>query len=206
MKALSVLVKSLREQWRDIWTLLLTLASSPFFVLVYWMFFGGGSTTYGVLVLNRDAGTELPDGTVWNAGADIIRALKENVTYEDGQSMLDVEFASSRKDAEKQLKDREAAALLIIPEDFSRSLLDGEVESSMVTIVGDLTYTYYSIAAVLTNAALDGYLQSFSDQPRPVQVTEDALGGSGARTEFEMYVPGMMIFAVMMLIYQASMV
>lgn len=205
MKVLSVLIKSLREQRRDTWTLVLTLISSPLFVLIYWSFFGGGSTRYDVLVINKDAGIVLDSGAAWNAGDEVIAALEREVTYEDGQSMLVVKRITDRDAAEKKLKDRDAEALLLIPANFSQALAPGS-DPPAVTLVGDLTNTYYAVAAVLTTATLESYTQALSGQPPAVTIREEALGGSAARTEFELYVPGLLIFAVLMLIYQASMV
>lgn len=205
MKVLSVLIKSLREQRRDTWTLVLTLISSPLFVLIYWSFFGGGSTRYDVLVINQDAGIALDSGAAWNAGDDVIAALEREVTYEDGQSMLVVKRITDRDAAEKKLKDRDAEALLLIPANFSQALMRGS-DPPAVTLVGDLTNTYYAVAAVLTTATLENYAQALGGQPPAVTIREEALGGSAARTEFELYVPGLLIFAVLMLIYQASMV
>jgi ABC-2 type transport system permease protein len=39
----------------------------------------------------------------------------------------------------------------------------------------------------------------------PIRVTEEPLGASGARTEFENYVPGLLIFAVILLVFSAPM-
>jgi ABC-2 type transport system permease protein len=38
-----------------------------------------------------------------------------------------------------------------------------------------------------------------------LRIVEEAIGGSGTRTEFENYVPGLLVFAVVMLIFQSSM-
>ncbi|NDJ76030.1 MAG: ABC transporter permease [Chloroflexi bacterium] len=206
MKLWSVFVKSMREQVRDIWTLLLTLSSAPFFVLIYYLLFGGGSTTYSVLVINEDVGTIAADGTEWHAGDDIVAALENNVTYEDGQSMLDVALASDRDQAETRLKDRDAALLLVIPEGFSQALADGDAPPPAITLVGDLTNTYYSVASVMASAAITGYVDTLGTEPHGIQLNEEALGASAARTEFETYVPGLLLFSVLLLIYQTSMV
>ena len=75
----------------------------------------------------------------------------------------------------------------------------------MVTFVGDLTNPAYAIAGIMVNAALDQYVGARSGQIRPVQVAEEPLGASAARTEFENYVPGLLVFSVIMLIFLAAM-
>ena len=43
-----------------------------------------------------------------------------------------------------------------------------------------------------------------SGQQSPVQFNEIALGGSAARSEFEIYVPGVIILSVILVIFQAA--
>ena len=75
MKLWSIFVKSLVEQVRNPLVLLLTLAFAPFFVLMIWLFFpSGGSTTYGVLVVNQDVGVTAA-GVRRFAGEEAIAAL-----------------------------------------------------------------------------------------------------------------------------------
>ncbi len=52
MRLWSVFRKSIREQWREPWGLALTLGTAPFFVLLYWLFFGG-TTPFVVLVFEE---------------------------------------------------------------------------------------------------------------------------------------------------------
>jgi ABC-2 type transport system permease protein len=208
VKLLSVVRKSLREQRREILALTLTLVTAPFFVFLYWLLFPSGSTTYALLVLNRDAGAQLADGSTLAGGNQLAEAIKA-VTYANGRPILDVTPVADRADAETRLRDRSAAALIVIPENFSRairaSLEQQEPVTASVVMVGDLTYPQYSVAAVIANAALDQYVQTATGRPHPIQVMEQPLGASAARTEFENYVPGLLIFSVVMLVFQASM-
>lgn len=205
MKALSVFRKSLREQLRDPLALSLVLVFAPLFVVLYRLLFPTGSTTYSVLVLNQDRGVQQADGSLWNAGDELLAELHQ-VTYADGSPLLKVERAADRASAETRLRDRSAYALLIVPPEFSRALqATAKSITSAVTFVGDLTHPYYVVAAVMVDSALDQYIQSATGQTRPIQVVEQPLGGSGARTEFDTYVPGLLVFAVMMLVFQSSM-
>ena len=54
MRLFSVFRKSMREQLRSVWLLILTVSIAPVFVLVYWFITGGGTTTYKVMVINND--------------------------------------------------------------------------------------------------------------------------------------------------------
>ncbi len=208
MRLLSVFAKSMKESLRDPLVLSLSLAFAPFFVALYGLFFPSYSTTFILLVQNNDRAVQMADGSWLSCGEDIIQAL-ESLTYANGNPILNVEQITDRAEAEGRIHDRDADALLILPEDLSSTIketaLGNRPEPSEVTFIGDLTSQPYAIAAVMANATLDEYVQEVTQQSRPVLVTEIALGVSAERSEFEIYVPGLFIFAVVMLIFQASM-
>ncbi len=210
MKFWSVFRKSMREQMRDIWLLSLILLAAPFFVFLYWMFFGSSLTGYEVLVLNKDTGASLPDGSTRAGGDRVVEAMK-GLTY-SGKPILNVTPVAGRAEAEARLKNRDFAALVIIPEDFSRAVEAWRLEpgrasrrATSVVLVGDLTSPQYAVAAVMANTALDQYIWAAIGQKRLIEVSEEPLGVSAERTELETYVPGLLIFAVIMLIFPAAM-
>ena len=208
MRFLSIFRKTAREQTRDILGLSLTLVFAPLFVVLYALFFPSGSTTYKVLVLNNDVPIVHSDGSTFAAGDEVVQAMK-GITYADGSPLLSIRTAADQSEAVPQLKDRDAQALVIIPSDFSRTIRaarQGDTATiATVTFVGDLTNPYYAVASVMASAALEEYIQAATGQQRVIQIAEEPLGASAARTEFEIYVPGLLVFAVMMLVFQASM-
>lgn len=209
MRFLSVVLKSAREQKRDLWVLGLSLAFAPLFVLIYWLWTGGNATTsYAVLVLNQDVGVTQIDGTTLNAGDEAIHEM-ENLTFQDGSPILRVKLIPNRVEGEAQLREREAAALVILPNDFSRVIAESQSGDSFPTtnveFIGDLTNPYYSVAAVMAMTAIDSYSMVMTGEYRPIGLIETALGDSAARTEFELYVPGLFVLAVIMMLFQASM-
>lgn len=209
MRFLSVFIKSMKEHLRDPLVLSLSLAFAPFFVLLYGMFFPSETTSYVLLVENNDVPVQRRDGTILAGGEDLVQAL-ESISYQGGTPILDVDLISDRDTAERRIYDRDADALLIIPVSFSSSILETaegrQPEPAQVIFSGDLTSPAYMIAAVMADAALDEFVQAVTAQSSPVRISEVALGVSSERSEFEIYVPGLFIFAVVMLIFQASMV
>ena len=208
MKAWTVFLKTLREMLRDKWILGLTLAFAPFFVLLYWLILSGGSTSYTVLVINKDAGVQRSDGSTFIAGEHIVDAIR-SITYADGSPLLKAVMASDRTEAERVLRDRGAAAFILIPEDFSQSLQSLESGdrsvTTQITFGGDLSNPYYMVAVNLALTAVDSYVQDVTGQQPLIGYIEEPLGASAARSEFETYVPASLIFAVIMLIFIASM-
>ncbi len=199
MKSLKILWKSLKEQARDWSTMSLSLTIGPFFVLLYWLMIPSGSTTYGVMVLNQDKGS---------SGADTITVM-ETLSYASGDPLLDVTTVTDQEEAETILQDRDAEVLVIIPEDFSEALLTAslrdESATSAIILVGDLTNPYYAVGAIMASSAIDEYVQDVTSETRPITIEEIALGASGGRSEFDLYVPGMLIISVVMLVFIVSM-
>ena len=209
MKLFNVFRKCAREQKRDLWVVGLSLAFAPLFVMIYWMMTGAtGSTTYSILVINHDQPAALADGTPLSAGLDVEKGLRE-ATYQNGAPFLKVIETTDRAEAETRLRNREAAALVIIPADFSQKLAAfraGDFSAATnLTFIGDLTNPYYTVAAVMAMTAADSYAQAFTSAPRPVILVEIPLGASAARTEFENYVPGLFVLATILMIFQAAM-
>jgi ABC-2 type transport system permease protein len=208
MKMLSIFLKTLREMSREKWMLGLTVVFAPFFVFLYWLITAGGSTTYNVLVVNQDTGVQLEGGATFNGGEQIITALR-GITYADGSPLLRATVVTDRAQVEPILRDRGAAAFVLIPEDFSRTLQalqsgDRSV-TTKITFGGDLSNPYYMVGVNLALTAVDGYVQKATHQQPFIAYVEEPLGASAARTEFETYVPGTLIFSVILLIFLASM-
>jgi ABC-2 type transport system permease protein len=208
VRFLIVFRKTLQEMKRDLWVVGLTLAFAPLFVWLYWLWFQGGSTSYRVLVINHDQGVTLPGGSRFVAGDELVEAIRE-VTYADGKPLLSATHVDSIEEAENLLRERAAVAFVEIPTDFSQTILalqagDRSV-STKIVFGGDLTNPYYTFVGVLAITAIEGYVQGITGQQPIIQYIEQPLGASGARTEFEIYVPGVMIFAVIMLVFQAAM-
>jgi ABC-2 type transport system permease protein len=209
MRVWCVFIKSCREMLRDWWMLGLTLAFAPFFIYLYWLFAHGGSTSYRVLVVNNDLGATTASGERLSAGQGVMAAINE-VTYADGKPLLKAVELQDQAQAERLIKDHEAVAFLVIPGDFSQSLaaLSAGDRSVSATLVfgGDLTNPYYMIGATLAITAADAYVQNATGQRPIVQYIEQPLGASAARTEFELYTPGIIITAAILLVFLASMV
>ena len=210
-RTFSVFRKSLREMRRDWLTLSLTMIFAPLFIFLYWLITAGGSTSYGVALINQDQGVRLADGTQVRHGEQIMEALT-SVQYANGQPILRVVMAADQAEAEGLLRERAAAAFILIPADFSlavEALRGGEQAAGpaiRVVFGGDLTNPYYTVAGVMAITAVDGYIAQVTGQPPLVTYVEQALGASGSRTEFEMYVPGVLVFSIIMLIFLAAMV
>ena len=188
MKFWAIFRKSMREQLREPLILALTLVFAPFFILLYRLWLPEGSTAFTVLVINQDRPAES-----LTVGADCVDAMRA-VTYRDGLPLLNVREVSDRPAAEKQLRDRRAAALVIFPADLSAAVAaqanNPGAPQAEFTLVGDLSNPQYAVAAVMASAAVDATVQAAAGRSGPLRVVEEAIGASGARTELKITSPG----------------
>ena len=202
----SVLAKSYKEQLRSIWVLLLTVSLAPFFVFVYYLINDAQQVDYDLQVINQDQGA-IWDGEEVNLGVEVIQYLLEMDPQEVGIP-LSVHPREERKDAVKDLENGSADALVVLPPGFSRDLValaNGSSETSVaVELVGDLSQVGYMVTAVWAGEFITDIVHSISGIPRPLAVTETALGQTGAIDEFDYYMPGIMILALIMLMFTAT--
>jgi len=211
MRFLSVLRKTLIETVRDWKVLLLLLLLAPAFVFVLYGFYGRDVTTYGVIVWDGDRGVEpaaAMAGADEPAGRRLIRTIV-NTKYSDGTVMFRLTETNDLEAAKKKIRDREAQLLLIIPETFSKALgtadaPGGPAGGTALTFYGDVTNAKYIVTATFLNAILSGFLDEVQGVRRPVAIREEMAGNMASRTEFEFYVPGLLVFAVIMILFTAA--
>ncbi|MBA7541682.1 hypothetical protein ES705_33998 [subsurface metagenome] len=206
MKLLSVIWKSIKEQIRNFWILVLTVSMAPFFVFVYYLILESEKPHYDVLLLNQDKGiTYLTEE--FNYG----NYLMENIRSFEKDSFnipLTVEITDNKSEAIKKLKNRKADALVIIPEDFSLSIHNltlGNVGTSVdIEFVGDLTNVDYMISAIWANEMVNDYLLEATETVKPIKIKETSLGISGKIDDFDLVVPGLLILSIIMLMFSAT--
>jgi ABC-2 type transport system permease protein len=178
------------------WQLLLLVVLLPLAFLGITAF--GYSTpmlvTHPVLVMSPDP-----------RGVPLIKEL-EAQRYADGRPIFDITQTTNMDAAESALKKQTATALVTIsPND------------SAVTIRGDALYMRFFRASTLLESVATRYADRAAGRPEIVQVIEEPLGGAGPsgspstalrtgpQTEFDVYAPGMIVFALLLIIPQTAM-
>lgn len=213
MRLITVFIKTCKELLRDPWMIGLTLAFAPFFVFLYWLWTQGGSTAYTIVTINNDRGALTASGEPLRAGEQAIEAIR-GARYANGAALLKTRPAVDRAEAEKLLRERGGVAFIEFPENFSQALMalaagdqraSGRSAGVQIVFGGDLTNVYYTVGSVLALTELEAYISQTTGQPPLVSYLEQPLGASAARSEFETYVPGVLVFAVIMLIFLAAM-
>ncbi len=182
-------------QFRDYWALLLTILSAPFFIFIYFLMTGGGSTTYNVNYYYADTSDT----------SNIKRLLEKelnSVNYNNGKAALKVIEAKDTISVKTNIKNRKTDLLVFIPQGFADSLNKGNTPNFMV--YGEAGNPKYSIAIIFTITGIESLIRKFSKNKPFYTFQEKLMGNSQAKSEFDIYVPGIFIFSIIMLILSAS--
>jgi len=206
VKLLSVIKKSVKEQIRSFWMLVLTVSMAPFFVGIYYLINESTQPEYDIIILNQDEGI-LVQAEQINYGDQILETL-ESLETDTLAIPLDIKIESDRQAGIDQLKNRRADAMIVIPPDFStliHSMIGtGSSQKIEVEFIGDLTSVNYMISAIWVGEIIDRTAFSLSGSERPFAIKETSLGISGDIDEFDIYIPGILIISIIMLMFTAS--
>lgn len=153
MKFFHVSIKGLKEIFRDRKGLGLLLAFPAIFMLVFGFAFSGGqgdNTPYNIGVINQDKGAKVAtvdgDEEERNFGEDLVEVI-EGLNYENSDvSMFDVRKVNP-EEGDELLKDRDLAALVVIPPNFSAAinqLIKSSVRSEVTSRVGERIITEFT--------------------------------------------------------------
>lgn len=206
MKLLSVIIKSLKEQWRSFWILALTLSMGPFFAAVYYLIIETSKPHYDVAIINNDKGYNFRSESV-NIGEEFIRFFERSV--KDSVNMpFTISKVNDEAEAIEELKNKKKDALVIIPENFSvqleRHLYDKSTQPVEIRFYGDLTNMNYLLSALWANEALNSFFREATGTNEFIKIAETGIGTSSSLSDFEMVIPGILIVSIIMLMFPAT--
>jgi ABC-2 type transport system permease protein len=207
MKLLIVFSKTMRELSRDWLVLILTIVTASAFVLLYKLMFIGGSTTYRILIVNEDQSRM--EQLIGLDTYDHLLTGFDEMQYDSGAPMLSIETVDSYDTGKTKLQNKQAEAMLILEAGFSQAMVNTQKEGIShgvpIKMVGDLSNSLYLIAAILATTAVEGFVQAYTGTKPLLSFSEKPLGSSGKKTEFDLYIPGLLIFSIIMLVFISSM-
>ena len=231
MKFISIAIKDIKELLRDKRGLFFILIFPLFFMLIFGFAFGGmgtSNTPHNIVVINYDKGSVLPfNNENVNFGNNLTTIL-ENTTYENSDVKLFNVNQTTESVANEQLKQRQIDALVIIPENFSESVVSlinnnlqskgipipGGVQNTTSTIIvrGDTGYIGFGESQGILVGVFSKYqdnllqeIQNNVSNTPGAQATKfvdskvEAIAGTENFTSFDFLAPGMMVFAILLL-------
>lgn len=201
MKIWIIFKKNIIEQFRDFWPLLITLIASPFFVFLYWMMFSGGMNTLNIGIVNLDKGYGEK-----SYGREFIQSLE--IQKKNGLNVFKITGVNDRDILKELLKEKKIHAGFVLPEDFSELLeksKSGKIENTIqAEMTGDMTNPLYLVGVTLVILELESFSYKIADVKKFIQYNETFTGSSGTKNDFEMSVPGLIVFSIIMLLFTAT--
>jgi ABC-2 type transport system permease protein len=197
-----VFIKGIREQLRDYWILVMILVMAPLFIAIYYLMVDTDTPVYRVILVNQDLGMEQDGGSV-NLGDSLLHLGQ----LASELSMIECLALDSRDHAIGMLRNKQADVLVVLPEDFTMGVFSAGKEGVVqprVELLGDLTQMEYILGAIWSEEIINRFVLEHAQIRMPISWKETALGFSGRRSMFELYVPGLLVLSVIMIIFSAS--
>ncbi len=172
MMLLSIILKSIKEQLRNYWILLLTVSLAPLFVFIYYLIIESSEPQYNLLLLNNDKSIEYFEKEI-NFGETLIKYFKESNSDSIGIP-LNIKISDDQINAINLLKTHKSDALIIIPEGFSEKVINSSNDIE-IEFVGDLTNLNYMISAIWANEIISSFLAELIGIPKQYTFKETSL-------------------------------
>jgi len=205
MKIISIIRKSIKEQIRNFWIFILTVSIAPFFVVIYNLIDEGFTQSYKAAIINNDTLISA-DSTQNNHALNFINYVDYN-EHKKEDFVLSFKVYKSLQKAQQQLKDKDIDLILVIPSNFSQSvsnLKKSDTSKVDIEFIGDLTDYNYLMAAIWAHNYTYSFISYETGIDQPLNLIETGIGSSTNLTSFDLYVPGLLIFSIIMLMFSAT--
>ncbi len=205
MKLISIIRKSTKEQLRNFWILILTVSIAPFFVIIFNLIDEGFTQSYDVAIFNYDTIIS-DDSLIVNHAFNFIQYINYTKTNKE-ELLLKFELYTSLDKAKQDLKEKNVDLIMVIPQNFSHSIENvrySDTNKINIEFIGDLTDYNYLMAAIWTHNYLYSFISYETGLEQPLKLTETGIGSSADITSFDIYVPGLIIFSIIMLMFSAT--
>jgi ABC-2 type transport system permease protein len=207
MRLIGLIKKTMVENFRDWKIMVLILTFAPFFIFLMYFYFGETTKVYQITVVNHDSGFHGNNGKWFRAGEELVSALKQ-VRSPQGKTLLKIHMEKDLKNARKRVENRSADLVVEIPRDFSRILTDykqgSQPDPAMVRTYGDPSNLDHLMAVVWSDIITYQYVSRVTGWTGPLDLQALPVGNKKSLNEFDLYVPGLLVLAVMMLMFTAA--
>jgi ABC-2 type transport system permease protein len=194
------------ETFRDWKMLSLILTFAPFFVLLMYAYLGHSTPVYQIAVVNQDRGGTTEGGAVEELGDQLVEMLR-GVQSPEGDSVLRVRLVDAGE-VEGLLESRRVDVAITVPEGFSQAVLTAREGGTTLPVLvrsrGDPANPDYIMAAVWADMTVMAFVEIASGLRSPALLAPETVSGTASLTEFELYVPGLLALALMMLMFTAA--
>jgi ABC-2 type transport system permease protein len=206
MRIIAFFRKTFKENIREWKISILALVFGPFFVYMMHAYFGNASISYTLLTINHDRAVSSASGRL-SAGAGLL-AQWEKAKYPDGKAIFKIKKILDPQAGKRELKNRDADLLLIIPADFSLRLQQylGKKDAAVpqLTSVGDHGYARFTMAAAFADFITYSFVSKVAKIQLPLQVDFQSITQGRSLNEFDLYVPALLVLSIIMVLFTAA--
>jgi ABC-2 type transport system permease protein len=200
MKTIACFIKTFRENIRDWKILILTFVFAPFFIYMMYLYLGDtGSMRYNIVIVNNDVNGQL---------AGELIAEWSSLKSENGESVLDISIREDTIPAQEMIKNRDADLFITIPEGFSsgfEQFISGRTKFlPSIESYGDRSNVRFMIAASLADYVVFNFIGTITGTELPVNIKYKYAGRSKQISEFDLYVPAMLVLSIIMILFTAG--
>ena len=205
MRALAIAGKTLREMLREPLIVGAAFGFPLLLLLIYQLSFGkpagGFADLLEIMVLRQDAGATV-------ASDQLVRALRDERF--EGLPVYTVVEVSDPASARQAVAEHKATALLVLGRGFEDAVARtraGELSLAdiPVSLVGSPGTDFYDFAAMLVDDNVHRTLLQMTGQQAPVKMDLTFLQGTGTMSDFDIGVPGIIVFGILLTIIAAAM-
>ena len=207
MRVIPLFKKAMLENFRDWKILILGMTFAPFFAVLMYFYFGEAAETYSLVFVNHDRGAADEVGKAFNAGQSLISKIKQ-FSGQEGAIVLNVSEERDMASAQELLKNKSSDLIVEIPADFSQVLRDFKEGSrsaqALVKTFGDPTNPKYIMSAAWSDSLAFQFATDWTGLEWPLAFATENLSPKKNLTDFDLYVPGLLGLALMMLMFTAA--
>ena len=207
MRLFPLFKKAMLENFRDWKILILGITFAPFFVVLMHFYFGEAAETYRLVFVDHDRGAAVEGGPVFHAGQEMITMIEKYLGQDDAV-VLQVSQEQQMAVAEERLEKKSVDLIVEIPADFTQTLLDYKKGQRPAPAVmkthGDAANPKYTMAAAWCDALAFQFATDWTGLQGPLTFATQSQAPSKALTDFDLYVPGLLGLALMMLMFTAA--
>lgn len=216
MRLLAFLRKTFLENLRDWKILILTLTFAPCFVVLLWGYYGAAPPSWRVEVVDRDGSGGSP--AAGPGSRDLLQVWRE-ARNADETPVFVVSEGPDPEAARTRLARREVDLVVEIPPGFGdrlarwRPTLPGggdaqgggpPAEPALLVNHGDPAAARSSMAMALSDYHAFTWAAAVTGAPVPLTVEARSVGTGERLTEFDLYVPAMLVLAAIMVMFTAA--
>lgn len=188
---------------RDVMILIITLIMAPIYVLITYAVYNNSNQTYNILIDNRDEGIMLEGGAEFKAGDNIIEVMIE-AQYPDKTQIFHITETGDVQKGQKLLRDRAAELLVVIPDNFTKSLTQQSMnEKAAIEIYGDEANPKYMMARIMIDTSVYDYIMKTTGSELPFDIVSKPIENTASPTPFGSYIPGLLALSLVSLMFTA---